>query len=204
VLGERGPVLTREKLAAAAQAVVLVPVLSMPTTVPLPVDGSAATTVAARTTPLARAHAAYVPPVPGQVARGFDPPEHPWEPGHRGVDLWSARGAAVVSPGAGVVTFTGKVAGKAVVVVTHPDGLRSSLEPVEATVPQGTTVRAGDVVGVLAQTPGDAANPDHCAALAPPADGAACTHWGVRRGETYLDPLTLLGIAPPIVLLPPD
>lgn len=144
-----------------------------------------------------------MPPVPGEVAQGFDLPEHAWEPGHRGVDLWSARGDVVASPGAGLVTFTGSVAGKPVVVVTHPDGLRSSLEPVEATVPRGTVVRPGDAVGVLARTPGDDSNPDHCAQLAPPADGAACVHWGVRRGESYLDPLTLLDLAPPIVLLPP-
>ncbi|WP_242496257.1 peptidoglycan DD-metalloendopeptidase family protein [Xylanimonas protaetiae] len=138
------------------------------------------------------------------MARGFEPPEHAWKAGHRGVDLWSARGAVVVAPGAGVVTFAGSVAGKPVVVVTHPDGLRSSLEPVQGTVPRGTAVRAGDPVGVLAAAPGDDANPDHCAALAPPTGADACVHWGVRRGETYLDPLSLLGVAPPIVLLPPS
>ena len=145
----------------------------------------------------------YQPPVPGQVARSFDPPAQEWEAGHRGVDLWSARGAEVRSPGPGVVSFAGSVAGKPVVVVTHPDGLRSSLEPVTAALPQGTAVAAGDVVGHLSVTTGDESNPDHCAALAPVGPGAACVHWGVRRGEVYLDPLTLLGAAVPIVLLPP-
>ncbi|ACZ30210.1 Peptidase M23 [Xylanimonas cellulosilytica DSM 15894] len=191
--------LTRAKLAAAVQAAVLVPVLSLPTT-----TGPSLAAAPSDVTPVAPPNATrYVPPVPGQVARGFDPPEHEWQAGHRGVDLWSARGDAVVSPGTGVVTFAGSVGGKPVVVVTHPDGLRSSLEPVDATVPRGTAVRAGDPVGVLAAAPGGASNPDHCAALAPAVDGAACAHWGVRRGGTYLDPLTLLGTAPPIVLLPP-
>ncbi|GAB2459593.1 M23 family metallopeptidase [Xylanimonas ulmi] len=145
----------------------------------------------------------YAPPVPGALARGFDPPAVPWEAGHRGVDLWSPPGAIVVAPGAGQVTFAGSVAGKPVVVVTHVDGLRSSLEPVAATLAAGTTVAVGEAVGVAAWAPADRANPDHCAGLRPVDGAEACVHWGVRRGDRYLDPLTLLGMAPPIVLLPP-
>ncbi|MFP3713571.1 murein hydrolase activator EnvC family protein [Puerhibacterium sp. TATVAM-FAB25] len=137
----------------------------------------------------------YVAPVAGEVARPFDPPAERWLAGHRGVDLRAAPGQVVGAPGAGVVTFAGSVAGKPTVVVTHRDGLRSSLEPVAATVAVGTQVTAGDPVGTLAAGPGDSANPDHCAP-------ATCVHWGVRRGETYLDPLALLGLAAPIVLLP--
>jgi murein DD-endopeptidase MepM/ murein hydrolase activator NlpD len=117
--------------------------------------------------------------------------------------VWSDLGAVVVAPGAGVVTFAGSVGGKPVVVVTHADGLRSSLEPVTATVARGTAVRAGDPIGVLVAAPGTAASPDHCADLTRPSPTAACVHWGVRRGENYVDPLTLLGLAAPIVLLPP-
>lgn len=170
--------------------------------VPTPATGAVATaaTTEQRAAPIVRA---YEPPVPGPVARAFDPPARDWEAGHRGIDLWSAPGAEVRSPGAGVVTFAGRVAGKPVVVVTHPDGLRSSLEPVVATSPQGSAVAAGDVVGHLGVTTGGGSNPDHCAALDAAAAGATCVHWGVRRAERYLDPLTLLGDAPPIVLLPP-
>ncbi len=178
---------SRLGVAAAIPALVLVPVLHVPTT-PGPLAAVAAP--------------AYDPPVPGQVARGFDPPAREWEAGHRGVDLWSSRGAEVRSPGRGVVTFAGSVAGKPVVVVTHPDGLRSTLEPVEGSVQRGTAVGRGDVVGHLSVTSGDESNPDHCAARSRSAD-AACLHWGVRRGDLYLDPLTLLDEAPPIVLLPP-
>ncbi|WP_159798148.1 murein hydrolase activator EnvC family protein [Puerhibacterium puerhi] len=137
----------------------------------------------------------YVAPVAGEVARPFDPPAQEWLAGHRGVDLRAAIGDPVGAPAAGVVTFAGSVAGKPTVVVTHRDGLRSSLEPVAATVAVGTQVAAGEPVGTLASGPGDDANPDHCAP-------ATCVHWGVRRGETYLDPLALLGRAAPIVLLP--
>ena len=39
-----------------------------------------------------------------------------------------------------------------------------------------------------------AATPGHCAP-------ATCLHWGVLRGETYLDPLVLVG-AVRVMLLP--
>ncbi len=135
----------------------------------------------------------WVRPVPGELVHPFDPPARDWLRGHRGVDLAAARGAAVASPAAGVVTFAGAVGGKPVVVVTHRDGLRSTLEPVDAIAPRGTTVAAGAQVGTLGARPGPADN--HCA----PAD---CLHWGVRRAERYLDPMALLGEAVPIVLLP--
>ncbi|GAB2501158.1 hypothetical protein GCM10027063_45790 [Promicromonospora xylanilytica] len=142
----------------------------------------------------------YVPPVagvdpPAGVERRFDPPAQRWGAGHRGVDLTAAHGSSVLSPGAGVVTFAGPVARRGVLVVTHPDGLRSSLEPVAASVAVGTAVTAGERIGTVEG--GDAAggtSPSHCAPR-------SCLHWGVRRGERYIDPLSLLD-RPPIVLLP--
>ncbi len=136
-----------------------------------------------------------MPPVagvdpPAGVERLFDPPEEEWGAGHRGVDLTAAVGSPVLSPGPGVVTFAGQVARRGVVVVTHPDGLRTSLEPVAASVPVGTAVAAGTAVGVVE----DGATPNHCTPR-------SCVHWGVRRGERYIDPLSLLD-RPPIVLLP--
>jgi murein DD-endopeptidase MepM/ murein hydrolase activator NlpD len=144
----------------------------------------------------------YVPPVPGVdppsgVERLFDPPEEEWGPGHRGADLVAPEGSRVVSPGPGVVTFAGQVARRGVVVVTHPDGLRTSLEPVAGSVPVGTTVAAGTPIGVVegAQAgEGGGTTPNHCAPR-------SCVHWGARRGERYIDPLSLLD-RPPIVLLP--
>ncbi|GAA1872372.1 M23 family metallopeptidase [Myceligenerans crystallogenes] len=128
---------------------------------------------------------------PAGVIRRFDPPRSRWGAGHRGVDLATTAGAPVVAPGAGTVTFAGDVAGRGVVVVTHPDGLRSSLEPVRATVTVGTGVAAGDVVGSVEDSMSDHCGPD------------ACVHWGVRRGDRYLDPLHLL-YRPVIVLLPDE
>jgi len=132
----------------------------------------------------------FRPPVPGPVTvvHAFLAPPEPWSAGHRGVDLAADAGDALVAPAAGVVTFAGEVAGRGVVTVTHPDGLRSSLEPVVATVAVGTVVAVGDPLGTLAP------NGSHCAP-------ASCLHWGVRRGTTYLDPMGVLGSPGPIVLL---
>ncbi|QJW37112.1 M23 family metallopeptidase [Cellulosimicrobium protaetiae] len=145
----------------------------------------------------ASATAAWVPPLdlaPDdlEVLAPFDPPEQDWLPGHRGVDLAATPGAPVRSPAPGVVTFAGPVAGRGVVVVTHDDGLRTSLEPVTGVVPRGSRVAAGAVVGTL-QASQDALG-SHCP--------GTCVHWGVRRGDRYVDPLALLGDRPPIVLLP--
>ncbi|MYW08344.1 M23 family peptidase, partial [Streptomyces sp. SID2563] len=61
--------------------------------------------------------------------------------------------------------------------------LRTTYEPVRPLVAEGDEVTAGQVVAVLE------AGQFHCA--------AGCLHWGLRRGEAYLDPLSLL---PPSLL----
>lgn len=129
--------------------------------------------------------APYGPPVPGALTRRFDPPAVPWGAGHRGVDLEAAPGDEVRSPAAGVVSFAGVVVGRGVVTVRHPDGLRSSLEPVTAAVRAGDVVAAGDLLGTLE-----------------PGGTHLGVHWGVRDGEVYRDPLGLLPAAGPVVLLP--
>ncbi len=133
-------------------------------------------------------------PVDGSVARLFDPPAARWSAGHRGVDLLAAPGDPVRSPADGIVEFSGVVVDRTVLTVRHPDGLRSSLEPLVEPLARGTPVRAGQVVATLAGPPGPGGHPGHCAP-------ATCLHWGVRRGEEYVDPLGLLGPGP-VVLLP--
>ncbi len=127
---------------------------------------------------------AYQWPLDGSpsVVRRFEPPPQPWLPGHRGVDLAAAPGAVVRAAGAGVVHFAGLVAGRGVVSVDHPDGLRTTYEPLVPIVHTGESVRAGDPLGTLAT------GHDGCPV-------AACLHWGLRRGELYLDPLSLFGVA---------
>ncbi|HEX5598755.1 MAG TPA: M23 family metallopeptidase [Micromonosporaceae bacterium] len=116
-----------------------------------------------------------------RVVRRFDPPPQPWLPGHRGVDLAAVPGAVVRSAGAGVVHFAGRIADRGVVSVSHLGGLRTTYEPVEPVVAAGDPVGAGDPIGLLVA--------GHPGCSAP-----ACLHWGLRRGEEYLDPLSLLGL----------
>jgi len=118
---------------------------------------------------------------PPAVVRRFDPPPQPWLAGHRGVDLAAPPSSAVHAAGPGTVIFAGRVAGRGVLSVAHPGGLRTTYEPVTATVSVGDTVAAGTTLGTL-----DAGHPG-CPA-------AACLHWGLRRGDRYLDPLALLGL----------
>lgn len=139
------------------------------------------------TAPAARPWAWPLDPDP-VVVRAFDLPEHRWSPGHRGVDLAASVGQPVLAPADSRVGWVGRVAGRDVVVLVHPGGRRSSFEPVSGAPPVGTVVARGRPVGAVTSTPG------HCAPR-------TCLHWGVRRGEVYVDPLALLRRAP-VVLLP--
>lgn len=122
-----------------------------------------------------------------RVLRAFDPPPKPWLSGHRGVDLGAADGAAVTSPAAGTVSFVGVVVDRPVITIDHGNGLRSSFEPVASTLAAGAAVGAGQVVGT--------ALPGHCGT-------AACIHWGVRRGDAYVNPLQFVTDMRPSILLP--
>ncbi|MFD5230977.1 M23 family metallopeptidase [Streptomyces qaidamensis] len=117
-----------------------------------------------------------------RVLRGWEPPATVYGPGHRGVDLAAPAGTPVRAVTAGRVSFAGRVAGKGVVSVdltgTGDPPLRTTYEPVTATVGKGDEVEPGQVIGTV-----DASG-SHCT--------AACVHWGLRRGEVYLNPLSLL------------
>jgi murein DD-endopeptidase MepM/ murein hydrolase activator NlpD len=135
------------------------------------------------------------------IVRGFEPPAHRWESGHRGVDLLAAVGQDVLAAGSGTVSYAGPLFGRPVVAIDHTapghDTLRTTYEPVEPVVKVGDKVKAGQVVGKLGA---DATDPDigHCAPR-------ACLHWGLVRGfghaERYLDPSGLLDHGP-VRLLP--
>lgn len=124
-----------------------------------------------------------------QVVSRFDPPASPWGAGHRGVDLLGSPGQEVHAALAGTVTFAGEIAGRGVVVVDH-GGRRTTYEPVDPSVPVGTPVAAGAVIGHLQ------AGMSHCFPR-------TCLHWGLIRDDTYFDPLTLVG-GGPVRLLPLD
>lgn len=131
-----------------------------------------------------------VPP-PHEVAAPFEAPATPYGPGHRGIDVAVPGGAPIRAVEAGTVRHSGTLAGRGVVSVVHADGLISTYEPVAGALDVGTRVAAGEVLGTLEG--GSAAS--HCAS-------GDCLHLGARRGESYLDPLLLLGARGPSVLLP--
>lgn len=122
-----------------------------------------------------------------EVSRPFTLPASRYGSGHRGADLPGAPGSVVRAAGAGRVSYAGLLAGRGVVVVVH-GALRTTYEPVTAQVPVGAQVALGEALGLL-----DAGHPG-CPAL-------ACLHWGLRRGEAYLDPVRLVDTGP-VRLLP--
>ena len=115
------------------------------------------------------------------VLRPFEPPPHRWDAGHRGVDLAGYVGDPVLAAGPGVVLYAGHLVDRGVVVIGH-GLLRTSYEPVEATLAVGTSVTQGEQVGTL--------DSGHCSSR-------PCLHWGLLAGHahdtTYYDPLLLLG-----------
>lgn len=122
------------------------------------------------------------------VTRPFDPGPTAYSPGHRGADLAGMAGEPVLAAGAGRVSYAGSLAGRGVVTVTH-GALRTTYEPVSPSVRVGQPVAAGDVLGRLV------AGHAGC-----PVD--ACLHWGLRRGQTYLDPVRLVEAGPVRLLTP--
>jgi murein DD-endopeptidase MepM/ murein hydrolase activator NlpD len=119
----------------------------------------------------------HVPPVvPVSLVRAFDPPPDTYGPGHRGIDLASTSGQPVRAMAAGRIAFAGIVADIPVVTVEHAGGLRSTYQPVHATLPVGTPVMAGQPVGLVAASGG------HCGG------SLGCVHVGLRDASTYRDP----------------
>ena len=109
------------------------------------------------------------------VVSDFAPPPKDWQSGHRGTDLAARVGQAVHSSAAGLVSFAGQVGGKPTVVISH-GRLRTTYQPVSASVRKGERVQMGQQIGRL--TAGS-----HCL--------QACLHWGLKQGERYLDPTLL-------------
>lgn len=117
-------------------------------------------------------------PPPLAVVRWWDPPPTPYAAGHRGVDLAAPVGAELRAVGPGRVHHAGPVAGRGVLSLTLPNGLRTTYEPVRPLVAEGEEVIAGQVVAVLTEG-------SHCA--------EPCLHWGLLSdGGGYRNPLALL------------
>ena len=84
-----------------------------------------------------------------------------------------------------------ELAGRPVVSLAHPGGLRTSYEPVRAAVRVGQPVTARTVIGSL--------EAGHAGCRASGA-GGACLHWGAMWGPAsgahYVDPLGLVKSTP--------
>ncbi len=135
----------------------------------------------------------YARPVAGAVLRAFEPPAHDYGPGHRGVDLAADVGAPVRAAARGTVRHAGAVVGVVWVSIDHPDGVTTSYGPLTALqVARGDDVARGDLLGVVAA--GGHGDPLRDRGL----------HFGARRGDGYIDPLTLPGLREPRATLVGD
>src|SRR4051794_16823449 len=108
--------------------------------------------------------------------------------GHLGVHFRVPPGTEVRAAGGGIVTFAGRVAGSLDVVVLHRGGLRTTYAFLATAV-----VRPGDAVvrgQVLGTTGGRG-----------PGHNGSVLHFGLRRGDDYLDPMSLF--SPTVVHLAP-
>lgn len=162
-----------ERRLAAAATVPLIALIAL-----IAVMGPGASAAHAAAAPAGAVASRYTLPLPqAAVVAGFDAAATPYGPGHRGVDLLSAQGATVRAAAAGVVSFAGPVAGRSLVVVQHPDGVRTTYEPVDPAVAEGAAVAQGQVLGAVAGTHGGRDD---------------VLHWGARRADAYIDPLRLL------------
>lgn len=165
-----------------------------PEAVPAPAAGGEPQTTQAGPASEAQPVLEYRWPLPlsSRVLRHFEPPAQAWSPGHRGVDLSAEVGAPVRAAAAGVVAFAGPVVDRTVVSVDHPDGIRTTYEPLEPVVRAGQQVDAGALIGHVGAGEAGA----HCA--------ESCLHWGARTGpDAYLDPLLLVSTEPVVIRLYP-
>ena len=123
---------------------------------------------------------AWLRPVAGEVVEPFREPSGPYGEGHRGVDFDAPPGTPVRVAGGGTVVFAGQVAGSLHVVVAHGGDLRTSYSFLASlSVAAGQTVERGAVVGTSGGS-----GPGHAPGV---------LHFGLRRGDHYVDPMALFG-----------
>lgn len=127
-------------------------------------------------------------PTTATVLKEFSPPWPDWLPGHRGLDLLAVDGGAVRTPISGIVAWRGKVGGTPVVVITHGIA-RATYQPVSGSLPTGTPIASGQVIGRM--TAGG-----HC--------DQDCLHWGLKIDERYLDPRILRRQLHPVLISEPS
>ena len=116
--------------------------------------------------------ACYVPPVDAPIIDPFRQPPCEQCAGNRGLEYATSVGTPVRAIARGTVSFSGVVAGTRYIVVDQPDGYRATYGRLGAAfVGIGAQVSAGSVVGTT----------------------TAGFYFGLRVGETYVDPAPMLG-----------
>jgi len=140
---------------------------------------TAGSILAARVPAEAATTAPYIRPVVGPIVRHFERPPTPYAAGHRGIDLAVPFGTIVLAANNGTVAFAGQVGGLLFVSIDHADGLRTTYSYLSAVlVKKGQIVARGQAVARSGA--GD------------PGGKQPVLHFGVKRGEEYLDPEPML------------
>ena len=115
----------------------------------------------------------YQQPVRAPVVDPFRAPACVFCPGNRGLDYQPHIGSAVVAAAAGIVTFSGLVAGVRYLVIAQDDGRTATYGRLAgARVGVGAVVRPGESI---------AATTDRF-------------YFGLRQGDRYVDPAPFLGV----------
>ena len=127
----------------------------------------------------------FDPPVAAPIAERFREPSCPYCAGRRGVTFATRPGDTVRAVAAGVVTYSGRVAGTNYLVVAHDDGMLATYGRFARTwLIVGERVRARQAVATTGSSP---------------------LHFGLRRGGRYIDPEPLIGRRRfPVRLVPDD
>lgn len=113
-----------------------------------------------------------IPPVDVPVVDGFRPPTCAFCPGNRGLEYDTAVGTGVIASASGTVTFSAVVAGTRYVVIADDDGLTATYGKLATTgLAVGRRVSGGGPIGTT----------------------TSHFYFGLRRGDTYIDPAPLLG-----------
>jgi len=120
------------------------------------------------------------------IVRDFDAPQTPWGPGHRGVDIAASGSTTLRAPVSGTLRFAGQVVSRGVVTIETREGFLVSMEPVTTTLEPGSSVRAGQSIGIIES--------GHCP--------TRCVHLGLRIDGNYVSPLAFLGHERRAVLMP--
>lgn len=116
----------------------------------------------------------YRQPVHAPIVDPFRAPACVFCSGNRGLEYQPHIGAPVVAAAAGIVTFSGVVAGVRYLVIAQGDGRTATYGRLAvARVSVGATVRPGETIAATTER----------------------FYFGLRQGDRYIDPAPFLGVA---------